>query len=235
VDYLLHALPAWARRQLLDVGFVVVPGPVPADRLAALSVSYDAAVRNADPSDVKVGSTTTRVSDFVNRGPEFDELYLYPPLLDAAALVIDGPFKLSTMHARTVRPGMAAQDLHVDFARDSAGWPMVGFILMVDDFRADNGATRFLPGSHHSTKSPVVAGQTPAHEYELACGPAGSVIVFNGSIWHGHGPHGAPEPRRSIQGAYIRRDAVSGANLPVRMTPETLARISPLAKYLLAL
>jgi hypothetical protein len=35
--------------------------------------------------------------------------------------------------------------------------------------------------------------------------------------------------------AYIRRDAVSGANLPARMTPETLARISLLAKYLLAL
>ena len=198
-------------------------------------MSYDAAVRNVDPSDVKVGSTTTRVSDFVNRGPEFDELYLYPPLLDAAALVIDGPFKLSTMHARTVRPGVAAQDLHVDFARDSTGWPMVGFILMVDDFRADNGATRFLPGSHHSTERPVVGGQSPAHQYEVACGPAGSMILFNGSIWHGHGPHCAPEPRRSIQGAYIRRDAVSGANLPARMTPETLGRISSLAKYLLAL
>ena len=117
-------------------------GPVPDDRLAELSASYDAAVRDADPSDVRVGSTTTRVSDFVNRGPEFDGLYLYPPLLDAAGIVIDGPFKLSTMHARAVRPGVAAQTLHVDFARDAAGWPMVGFILMVDDFRADNG---FVP------------------------------------------------------------------------------------------
>ena len=42
------------------------------------------------------------------------------------------------------------------------------------------------------------------------------------------------QPRRSIQGAYIRRDAESGENLPARMLPETLARISPLAKYLLA-
>ena len=235
MDCLRNALSASARRQLLDAGFVVVPGPVQAARLPELSASYDVAVRSADPSDVKVGSTTTRVSDFVNRGPVFDELYVYPPLLDAAAQVIDAPFKLSTIHARTVRPGVAAQALHVDFARDSVGWPMVGFILMVDDFRTDNGATRFLPGSHHSTESPVVAGQTPAHEYELACGPAGSMILFNGSIWHGHGPHCAPEPRRSIQGAYIRRDAVSGANLPAHMTPETLARISPLAKYLLAL
>ena len=25
-------------------------------------------------------------------------------------------------------------------------WPLVGFILMVDEFRPDNGATRFVPG-----------------------------------------------------------------------------------------
>jgi ectoine hydroxylase-related dioxygenase (phytanoyl-CoA dioxygenase family) len=231
---LVNALPAWARRRLLDAGFVVVPGPAPDDRVAELAASYDAAVRAADPSDVQVGSTTTRVSDFVNRGPAFDDLYLHPPALDAAALVIGGPFKLSTVHARTVRTGVDAQNLHVDFARDHAGWPMLGFILMVDDFRADNGATRFVAGSHHWMESPVVAGET-APACELACGPAGSMILFNGSIWHGHGAHGAAEPRRSIQGAYIRRDAVSGANLPARMTAETLARISPLAKHLLAL
>lgn len=32
--------------------------------------------------------------------------------------------------------------------RDSADWPLVGFILMIDEFRPDNGATRFVPGSH---------------------------------------------------------------------------------------
>jgi hypothetical protein len=42
------------------------------------------------------------------------------------------------------------------------------------------------------------------------------------------------EPRRSIQCAYIWREAQSGVNLPEQMRPETLARISPLAKYVLA-
>lgn len=30
----------------------------------------------------------------------------------------------------------------MDFERALEGWPMLGFILMVDEFRADNGATR---------------------------------------------------------------------------------------------
>jgi ectoine hydroxylase-related dioxygenase (phytanoyl-CoA dioxygenase family) len=35
-----------------------------------------------------------------------------------------------------------------DVQRDSSGWPLVGFILMIDAFRPDNGATRFVLGSH---------------------------------------------------------------------------------------
>ena len=114
---------------------------------------------------------------------------------------------------------------------------MVGFIFMVDDFRNDNGATRFMPGSHLWSVAPTDRqGDLKADRTGqlLACGPAGSMIIFNGSVWHGHTVNRSGQPRRSIQGAYIRRDAESGENLPARMLPETLARISPLAKYLLA-
>ncbi len=84
-------------------GFIVLPGPVPAASLAELAHLYDEAVSCAAPDDIKVGSTTTRVRDFVNRDAAFDELYLYPPMLQACCRVIGQPFKLSTMHARTVR------------------------------------------------------------------------------------------------------------------------------------
>lgn len=55
-----------------------------------------------------------------------------------------------------------------------------------------------------------------------------------GSVWHRHAANRSDQPRRSIHGAYIRGDAESGENLPARMQPETLSRISPLAKYVLA-
>ena len=108
-----------------------------------MGAAYDAAVARAAPDDLKVASSTTRVRDFVNRGPEFDALYLHPPVLKACCHVINEPFRLSTMHARTVRPDLPAQNLHVDFERDSHGWTMVGFIFTVDEFRNDNGATSF--------------------------------------------------------------------------------------------
>lgn len=232
-----RALSAAALRDLRDAGFAVIPGPVAPDCLARLAAAYDSAVASASHDDVGVGSTTTRVHDFVNRGSEFDELYVYQPVLEACCRVIGRPFKLSALLARTVRPRSGAQALHVDFERDAGGWPMVGFILMVDEFRSDNGATRFIPGSHDWSTVPVELTDDPLADHQdqiVACGPAGSVIVYNGSVWHGHTANSSGEPRRSIQGAYIRREAGSGVNLPERMRPDTLARIGPLARYVLA-
>ncbi|MCA1567675.1 MAG: phytanoyl-CoA dioxygenase family protein [Acidobacteria bacterium] len=230
-------LPEGALRDLRDVGFVVIPGPVASDRLGQLAAAYDAAVASADPDDMSVGSSTTRVHDFVNRGPEFDALYVYQPVLAACYRIIGRPFKLSSLLARTVRPRTPAQALHVDFKRDTDGWPMIGFIIMVDEFRSDNGATRFVRRSHKWPTIPDDLLNAPAADYEgqvQACGPAGSVIIYNGSIRHGHAANSSGEPRRSIQGAYIRREARSGVDLPARMRPETLSRIGPLARYLLA-
>jgi ectoine hydroxylase-related dioxygenase (phytanoyl-CoA dioxygenase family) len=232
-------LPASNRQELGEVGFTIIPGPVPVGDLAQLVATYDASVSDAISDDVKVGSSTTRVRDFVNRSPEFDGLYLHPPVLKACCHIIGRPFRLSTMHARTLRPGLPAQDLHVDYERDSHGWTMVGFIFMIDEFRSDNGATRFVPGSHLWSDVPqiLLGDQDRKSDYPgqvLACGPAGSMILFNGSVWHGHTGNHTDEPRRSMQGAYIRRDAGSGENLLARMQPETLSRISPLAKYVLA-
>src|SRR5271168_4742477 len=99
-------LPASSRQELDEVGFTIIPGPMPANDLAQLVVSYDAAVSDAISDDVKIGSPTTRVRDFVNRSPEFDGLYLHPPVLKACCHIIGTPFRLSTMHARTVRPGL---------------------------------------------------------------------------------------------------------------------------------
>ena len=226
-------LPARAAQELLDSGFAVMPGPVANERLEQLARAYDLAVAGAAPPDLSIGSQNTRVHDLVNCGAAFDELYVYQPVLEACCRVIGQPFKLSSLLARTVHPRAQAQPLHVDFRSDAEGWPMVGFIVMVDEFRRDNGATRFVPGSHKWHKMPLDTAAD--HERrDLACGAAGSVIVYNGSVWHGHTANETEEPRRSIQGAFIRRDAEPAINQGARIRPETHGRINPLAKYVLA-
>ena len=227
-------LPSDAARQLDDLGYVVLPGPTIPGGPARLAEAYDRAVSTADPADVSIRSST-RVHDFVNRGPEFDGLYIHPPLLAACCRVIGRPFRLSTMLARTLESGAPAQPLHVDVRRNADGWPLVGFIVMVDGFHAGNGATRFVPGSHLWPREPdeLKDAAGAGGEEVFACGPAGSVIIFNGSVWHGHSANRSTRCRRSVQGAFVPREARAAIDQASRLRPETLERIGDLAKYIL--
>jgi hypothetical protein len=233
-----HALPSAAARELRDEGFVVLPGLMPCEQVEQLRQAYDAAIASAVADDVRVGGTTTRINDFVNRGAAFDAVYILPALLEACCQIIGRPFKLSSLPARTLRPHSPGSELHVDVRRDSADWPLAGFILMIDEFRPDNGATRFVPGSHQWPNAPedVMPDRRAGHDGQvLACGSAGSLLVFNGSAWHGHTANVSDGPRRSLQGAFIPRDGRAGTDFSARMRPETHARLAPLAKYLLTL
>jgi hypothetical protein len=229
-------LSAQSASELQDRGFIVLPGPVPYSRMGAFTRAYTAAVLSAAGPDVRVGTTSTRVNDFVNRGADFDALYTFPPLLDACCRVIGRPFKLSSLHARTLRPHTPAQELHVDVPSDSADWPLLGFILMVDEFRRDNGATRFVPGSHQWLTAPagsMAELQADRPDQVLACGPPGSLIIFNGSTWHGHSANTSDAPRRSLQGAFIPHAGQAATNFAARMQPDTRARVSALARHVL--
>ena len=215
----LRALSEDAAALLSSRGFVVVPDIVSSERIEKLCLAYDEAERTATEPDKRIGSTSTRVSDFVNRGAEFADIYLNPSILEACCRVIGGPFKLSSFQSRTVRPRVRAQDLHVDVKHGSADWPLLGFILMVDEFRRDNGATRFMLDSGQEVP---------------ACGSRGSLLIYNGSTLHGHGANETDQTRRSLQGAFIPRMG-KGSDFAARMSIDTRARLSPTARWLLSL
>jgi hypothetical protein len=71
------------------------------------------------------------------------------------------------------------QQLRVDFPRDVQGWPMVGFIFMIDDFTAENGATCFMRGSQ---------GMQRLIQPGASLRPIWLSIVFNGSLWQSSAP-----------------------------------------------
>lgn len=186
-----HTLANQSLQRLAESGFLIIPGPIEADSFSELTAAYDEAMAIASGPDFRIGSATTRRSDLLNYGAVFHDLYVYSPLLEASSHIIGEPFKLSSCLGRTLRPGSSSDQLHADLPRGSEDAPMVGFILMIDPFREDNGATRYVPTSHNWPDLPSDRLSDPQAKYPvevLACGEAGTMIIFNAAIWHGHGP-----------------------------------------------
>lgn len=209
----------------------MLPGSIRDPALAEATSAYGAAM--ASGPDYKAGSTTERTLDLLNQSAAFDPIWLHPSLLEIAGHFFEERFKLSSLLARTVRPGASAQALHADLARDSSDAPLLGFILMVDSFRAENGSTRFVPGSHrwpHVASAQLPDPLAEHAEETLACGDAGTMIVFDGAVWHSHTANLTQAPRRSIQGYFVRRSAQSGYDFRKRLLPDTRARMNPLAR-----
>jgi ectoine hydroxylase-related dioxygenase (phytanoyl-CoA dioxygenase family) len=106
---------------------------------------------------------------------------------------------------------------------------MVGFIFMIDEFRPENGVTRFLPGSHGMLEaSNMLEASVPA------CGLAGSVIIYTTAQSGMHGPNLTEVPRRSIQRCVRPKNGATCLGLALAR-PDVLSRLSPPATYLLNL
>lgn len=186
---------------LLDEdGFAVVPGPFQPDEWPAVTEAYD---RHAACPGGRRGSTSIRTASLKGAGTVFNGLLGFPLVLEAARHVIGPRFQLSDFHGRTLLANVTAPSLHQDYPAGEDSWPMLGFILMIDPFGPENGATRYLAGSQKlRTLESQPADGDPG--LRRACGAAGSLILYNGSIWHEHGANLTCGTRRSVQGAMVR-------------------------------
>lgn len=197
-------------------GFAILERHLDDGALARLRRTHQEIVAAAGPADTARSASGRNTRTYLPaHHAGLDGLYLNPVLLSIAARVMVSPFKISAFLSRTVHSGANAQDLHVDMARDGDAPALFGFIYMIDDFRADNGATRFVPGSHRGT---------PGADCVTAIAPAGSLLVYDGATLHGFGDNTTSGDRRSIQGAFVSRATISAVDRPWHLGRNDLAR-----------
>ncbi|MBV9947300.1 MAG: phytanoyl-CoA dioxygenase family protein, partial [Myxococcales bacterium] len=150
----------------------------------------------------------------------WDALRTHPVLLAAAEHVLEGaPFQVRDLHGRNPLPGYGLQGLHADWPPRASAKPffVVTAICMLDDFTAENGATRVVPGTHLLVR-PIgrALGQPTAHHpaERVVTGRAGSLLVFNGHLWHSGTRNESRGPRRAVQQVMKRVDALPPLGLP---------------------
>ena len=181
-----------------------------------------------------------RLADLANKGPSFDVCYTHPRVLAAMAHVLGPEFKLSSLNGRSALPGHGAQKLHTDWPRAVAAgdYFVCNSIWLLDDFTAENGATRLVPGSHRAGQVPEAAPADPwaPHPDEvLLIAPAGTVVVFNSHLWHGGTVNRSDRPRRAIHSYFCRRDQLPQTDIRSLVRSDTLARLGSPARTILDL
>ena len=179
-------------------GCVVVERFLTADKVAALKDEL-APHRDQTPlgrNDFE-GFDTKRVYALFAKTRGFDELAIHPLLLGVLDRVL-GHYQLSGPVGIDIGPGESPQGLHRDDVVYPIPWPHQQVVLntmwALDDFTADNGATVIVPGSHRTSPTEMPA----AADTIAASMPAGSVMFYVGTVWHGGGANHTDERRLGV-------------------------------------
>ena len=230
-----------ATRERLDRdGYVPLPGVLSAGQVRQIRERLDgllAAEGDHAGLEVHQEAGTSRLADLVNKGQVFEPCFTDPRVLACIAHVL-GDFKLSSLNSRAALPGQGRQGLHADFGGPvpPEGFQVCNSIWLLDDFTADNGATRVVPGSHRSgvtVREALTDGEAPHPDEVMLIAPAGTVVVFNSHLWHGGTLNRTSAPRRALHSYFTRRSRGQQLDQRRYITPETLAQLSPAARFVL--
>lgn len=182
-------------------GYVVVEGLLPPDEVAAIRADLQSVLASTPTgrNDFE-GFATQRVYALFAKTRAFDGPATNPLLLGVLDEVL-GHHQLSAPVGIQIGPGEKAQVLHRDDSIYPLSRPHAEVVLNTmwpfDDFTTENGATRLVPGSHRSDSSPDEAGAIVAEM------PAGSVMFYLGSLWHGGGANRTDRPRLGVILEYV--------------------------------
>jgi ectoine hydroxylase-related dioxygenase (phytanoyl-CoA dioxygenase family) len=192
------------------------------------------------------GRRTRRTGALLLRSPTCRELVMHPLALEAtrASLVDATSFHLHLTQVIAIGPGEPGQTIHRDqWAFDFFPFPsgyevQCNTIWAMSDFTAANGATRVIPGSNHYEDR----REFTHADCEAADMPAGSVIFYNGSVYHGGGANTSNETRYGINITYarswLRQEENQYLAVPhdvARTFPEDLLRVMGYARGAYAL
>lgn len=180
----------------------------------------------------------TRLANLVDKDPLLEICFTHPRVLAAIAHVLQNDFKLSSLNARFALPGEGLQQLHADWrgAVPPGEYEVCNSIWLLDEFTEENGATRVVPGSHNSGKTPREVMDDPKGRHPdetLLTAAAGTVVIFNSHTWHGGTLNQTAKPRRAMHSYFTRRHNPQQTDQRKYLSPATVARLSEEARFIL--
>jgi ectoine hydroxylase-related dioxygenase (phytanoyl-CoA dioxygenase family) len=186
-------------RRLVGDGYVVVTGMMPPDVVREARADLGRLLRTTRTGRNSFeGFSTQRIYALFAKTRTFDAVATHPLLLAVLDQML-GHYQLSAPAGICIGPGEKAQVLH----RDDAIYPVpephpplvVNTMWPLDEFTAENGATRLIPGSHQWEPG---RQPRPGDPLETAVMSPGAALFYLGSLWHGGGANQTRKPRLGV-------------------------------------
>jgi hypothetical protein len=231
-------------REIEERGYTLLEGAIPPATVGALQDSLERLYAR----QAEITGTAWGPERGLENLPAKSLLFLETveatrPVLEIMETLLGPNLVLASLNARSSAAYTPAQGLHRDHqgqlfyerrpdGRFVSAHIYVQSIWLLDDFTPEKGATRLVPGTH----TPEAGDPRPDSPFGPPIplvAPAGTVVVFPASLWHGGGEHTAPGVRRAFHGFFSRPWAMPQFDNP-RSTPlDVLERCSPLGRQLL--
>lgn len=198
--------------QMQEEGYTVLHDVAPIETTERIR---EAIVRLAQETEGPTKGMAAGV--LLGRDPVFSEAVLAPKLL-ALVEYMCGQGALLSMVIGTIKPQDAPRlQIHADQNFLPAPFPAHNRLLTIcwacDPFTETSGATRMIPGSHRHRRHPSPEEAKAAEGAIPVLCPPGSVVAWDGSVWHGN---------------YVRRDP--GERVTLHITYSRLA-LRPIEDY----
>lgn len=183
------------------------------------------------------GFKTVRVYNLLAHGKLFEQIPVHENVLPVVEGVLDRGCLVSSLSSIAIGPGETAQPIHADDMLIPLPKPHVPIVCntmwALTDFTEENGATRVMPGTHKADRNPELGA---AYEGAIAAEmKKGSVLVFNGSVWHGGGANRTGERRVGIAMNYcagwIRQQENQQLGIPREVAKGFSPRLRKLVGY----
>ena len=171
-----------------EQGYVIIPELLPRETMAAVREAALPFLQYDGRNEIE-GHKTRRIYAVIEKTLTCNPLVEHPLILALLDQLLMPNYLLSQLQVIDIHPGEVAQPLH----NDDGFYPIprprppvsAATIWAIDDFTVENGATLVIPKSQ--LWGPRIPTDVDRNDLVPAVMPAGSVLFFVGTLWHGAG------------------------------------------------
>lgn len=211
-------------------GFTIVENAIEPALIDALNATLDRLERELDAKPAMngfEGHKTVRIYNLLAHGEVFARVPVHENVLPVIEGVLDAGCLISSLSSIAIDPGEIAQPIHADDMVIPLEKPHRAIVCnsmwALTDFTDANGATRLVPGSHRNA-NPDYGGQ---YETIPAQMKKGSVLIWEGALWHGGGANRTDVRRTGIAMNYCAGFIRQQENQQLGLSPDLVKSFSP--------